>query len=127
MTRRRRKRENAQTPDSARSIPRGAIPADQSKQSANNSYFPPEYYEDIPFTCRDCGAEEVWTAEQQQWFYEVAKGSIYATAVRCRACRNRVAAEKKRQRQQMEDADQRRQSVELINALAGPAQLHRPG
>jgi Probable zinc-ribbon domain len=63
------------------------IPADASQQAPNNSYCPPLFYEDIPFTCRDCGSREVWTAEQQQWWYEVAKGTIYSTAVRCRLCR----------------------------------------
>ncbi len=57
-----------------------------------NSYGPPTfvkvgYYVDLPFTCQDCGKEEVWAAEQQKWWYEVAGGSIYSTAARCRACR----------------------------------------
>jgi len=29
----------------------------------------------------------VWTAEQQKWWYEVAKGPIFSVAVRCRECR----------------------------------------
>ncbi|QNM97754.1 zinc-ribbon domain-containing protein [Chitinimonas koreensis] len=45
------------------------------------------YYEDLAFTCRDCGAHQVWTAEQQQWWYETAQGDVYTTAVRCLACR----------------------------------------
>jgi Probable zinc-ribbon domain len=63
------------------------IKADLSKQAPNNSYAPPLYYEDKEFTCADCGRVEIWTAEQQQWWYETAKGPIYSTAVRCRACR----------------------------------------
>ena len=56
---------------------RHRIPADTNQQAPNNSYGPPVlFYEDIPFTCCDCGAEEVWTAEQQKWSYEVAKGAI---------------------------------------------------
>lgn len=62
--------------------------ADQSQQADNNSYSPPEFYEDLEFVCVDCGSEEVWTAKQQQWWYEVAKGSIYSRAIRCRACRD---------------------------------------
>jgi hypothetical protein len=42
------------------------IPANLAAQAKNNSYSPPEYYEDIQFKCVDCGAEEVWTAKQQQ-------------------------------------------------------------
>ncbi|WP_374347228.1 zinc-ribbon domain containing protein [Chitinimonas sp.] len=45
------------------------------------------YYEDIGFTCRDCGARQVWTAEQQQWWYETAGGYVYSTAIRCASCR----------------------------------------
>ena len=68
--------------------PSGAIAVDHSKLAPNNSYtLPPDYYTDQPFTCRDCGVEEVWTAERQQWWCEVAKGSIFSTAIRCRACR----------------------------------------
>ena len=58
----------------------------------NNSYGAPDfvqrgYYVDRPFRCVDCGKEEVWTGTQQKWWYEVAKGFAYSTAVRCRVCR----------------------------------------
>jgi hypothetical protein len=46
-----------------------------------------EYYVALPIVCKDCGTQEVWTARQQQWWYEVAQGAIETTAVRCRACR----------------------------------------
>jgi len=70
------------------SIPEGAVIADPSKQVPNNSYGAPLlFYVDTPFTCIDCGKSEIWSAQQQQWYYEVAKGSLYATAVRCRDCR----------------------------------------
>ncbi len=75
--------------------PSEKIPVDLSKQAANNSYsHPPLFYEDIPFVCAGCGKEEVWTARQQQWWYEVAKGSIYARAIRCLACRRRNRAKR---------------------------------
>jgi len=73
----------------ARAIPKGAIPADLSRQAKNNSYDPPHFYVDQPFRCVDCGKQEVWTANQQKWYYEVAKGSIYGRAVRCRPCRQK--------------------------------------
>jgi hypothetical protein len=72
--------------------PSGRITADPSKQAPNNSYSPPLFYEDRPFVCVDCGKEEVWTAKQQQWWYEVARGSIYSGAIRCRACRRKSRA-----------------------------------
>ncbi len=64
------------------------IMADLSKQAPNNSYSPPTEYRDTEFTCVDCGKEEFWTAQQQLWWYEVAKGSINAVAIRCDACRD---------------------------------------
>ncbi len=54
-------------------IPEGAVMADLSEQVPNNSYGPPVlFYVDKPFTCRDCGKKEVWTA-QQQWYYPDTK------------------------------------------------------
>ena len=72
--------------------PTGRIPADPSKQAPNNSYSPLEFYEDTPFVCVDCGKEEVWTGSQQKWWYEIAKGFVYSSAVRCRACRRKEQA-----------------------------------
>ncbi|SDY73655.1 Probable zinc-ribbon domain-containing protein [Variovorax sp. YR634] len=57
-------------------------------QLHNNTYgMLPAFYVARPFTCRDCGAEEVWTAKQQKWWYEVVHGAIDSRAVRCLACR----------------------------------------
>ncbi|CDH46469.1 MAG: zinc-ribbon domain containing protein [Candidatus Competibacteraceae bacterium] len=58
----------------------------------NNSYGIPDfvqrgYYQDRPFRCKDCGVEEIWTAAQQQWWYEEAQGDVWTVAVRCRICR----------------------------------------
>jgi putative zinc ribbon protein len=69
--------------------PGAIIVADASRQAPNNSYSGRSFYQDEPFVCADCGKSEVWTARQQQWWYEVAKGSIYSTAKRCRECRKR--------------------------------------
>lgn len=73
-------------------IPGDAIPADPSQQAPNNSYGPPLYYRDHEYTCVDCGTPQVWTAAQQKWWYEVAKGSVYSGARRCRACRAALRA-----------------------------------
>lgn len=87
-----RYKQNAEESEARRRWRSGRIPADLSKQSPNNSYGPPLYYEDRPFTCIDCGKEEVWTAEQQKWWYEVAQGPIYSQANRCRECRRQRRA-----------------------------------
>lgn len=102
MTRKRKKQAMAKSLKYPRGIPDGAIAADCSRQVPDNSYMSRiTYYVDKHFTCIDCGSDETWTAKQQKWYYEVAKGTLYATAVRCRDCRNRVADAKARQREEM--------------------------
>ena len=98
--RRRLKAEHEAANRRAEQIQRGeVILADQSKHAPHNSYDPPTEYRDIEFTCIDCRVTEVWTARQQQWWYEVAQGPIHSTAVRCRSCR------KKRREQQAQSGD----------------------
>lgn len=76
------------------SPPPGAIAADPSQLTHNNTYgLLPSFYIDKIIRCRQCGNEEVWPAERQKWWYEVAKGNINTEAVLCRACR-----QKKRER-----------------------------
>ena len=71
-------------------IPRGAILAEPSLILHDNTYGPrPRFYADRSFTCIDCGVDEVWTAAQQKWWYEVAQGKIDSKANRCRQCRYR--------------------------------------
>ncbi len=67
----------------------GVEPADRALLArTNNTVGPlPEVYLDRMFTCRDCGEQQVWTAKQQKWWYEVAGGSIDSMAVRCLPCR----------------------------------------
>jgi hypothetical protein len=66
------------------------VPVNPAALAPSNSYSPlPLVYIDKPFTCKDCGKAEVWTATQQQWWYEVAKGNIDSTAIRCRPCRRK--------------------------------------
>jgi hypothetical protein len=62
-----------------------------------NSYGAPQfvyrgYYVNTLFRCKDCGKEEVWTATQQKWWYEIAKGYVYSTATRCGSCRRKEQA-----------------------------------
>ena len=89
-------------------MPDGAIVANLDEQEHNNSYSVKAYYVDEPFTCRDCGKEEVWTAKQQQWWFEVAKGKIHSHAVRCRTCRQRVREERAAQKKRMAETDSKR-------------------
>lgn len=92
--RRRRDAERSRSGESA-----GALPVDPAAIRPYGGWFPPDFvargfYVDAPFTCASCGSEEVWTAAQQKWWYEVARGSPYSTARLCRGCR-RDARERK--------------------------------
>ena len=85
-------------------IPEWAVPVNPD-EIVYHSMFPkiPLFYVDKAFVCKDCGATEVWTARQQKWWYEIAKGSFETTAVRCRACRDKLKSEKDAQRKHMEE------------------------
>ena len=77
---------DTRSPNVAR--PPGAVPANHAELAHNNTYgLLPRFYVDRVFVCRQCGTEEVWPAERQKWWYEVAKGNINTDAVLCRACR----------------------------------------
>ncbi len=70
----------------------GGERVDTTALAPDGSYSVPDfvtrgYYVERPFTCQDCGKAEVWTATQQRWWYEVAKGGVWTTARRCRPCR----------------------------------------
>jgi Probable zinc-ribbon domain len=70
----------------------GTVPVNPASLSPNNSYGIPEFvkrrfYVDIPFICKHCGVPQIWTAQQQHWWYELAKGDIWTIAILCRPCR----------------------------------------
>jgi Probable zinc-ribbon domain len=72
--------------------PLGCVPVNPVNLSPNNSYGIPEFvklgfYIDMPFTCQHCGTPQIWTAQQQHWWYELAKGDVWTVAVLCRPCR----------------------------------------
>lgn len=73
-------------------LPLDQAAVDCTRLAPYNSYGEPEfvrrgYYQDQPFVCVDCGAPGVWTAQQQKWWYEVAKGNVWSHAIRCPDCR----------------------------------------
>lgn len=72
----------------------GIEPADRDLLARhNNTCGPlPTFYADRIFVCRDCGEEQVWTAKQQKWWYEIALGPIDSQAVRCLPCRRALRA-----------------------------------
>lgn len=92
-----RAKQNAgiDTKDPKLTPPPGAVLADQKELEHNNTYGRlPRFYVDKLVVCRNCGKEEVWSAERQKWWYEVAKGNINTDAVLCRACREQAKLKK---------------------------------
>lgn len=61
-------------PDEQHERPR-VIARDLAEQIPSKSGALRAYYEDKEFECTDCGKTALWTAQQQKWWYEVAKGS----------------------------------------------------
>lgn len=78
-------------PAARQCVPAGSLFVDAAKIRGRSWGLPGfaqrGYYQDAPFHCKDCGAEQVWTARQQKWWYEVAGGDYDSRAVRCKACR----------------------------------------
>ena len=82
----------------------GRVWADHSQLTHINSYGGlPDYYEGKDFTCRDCGVDDMWTANQQKFYFEECKGHIDSLAVRCNACRNILKLAKKEQQAHMQE------------------------
>ena len=77
----------------------GAVRVDLTQLAPTNSYGSSfmlcGYYLPVAFACKTCGKEEIWTPEQQKWFYEVVKGDPNAGPSRCRPCR--VAERRRRE------------------------------
>jgi hypothetical protein len=72
---------------------RARLPVDAAKLNMGNTYSSaPAFYEDLAFVCQDYGIDQTWTAAQQKWWYEEAGGYFFATAIRCRACREKERA-----------------------------------
>lgn len=98
--------------------PIGTEPVTPALLRRNNSYGVPDfvqrgYYQDRPFRCKDCGVEEVWTAAQQRWWYEIAQGDVWTVAVRCRPCRQQERARKtEAQRIHREGLAAKRETIE---------------
>jgi len=83
--------------------PGGEAPVNEAKLRPNNSYSIPAFvergtYVPIEFACKNCGKVETWTAEQQKWWYEIAKGDVFTTATMCRPCRRKERARRDEER-----------------------------
>ena len=99
-----KKLQNLDTRQKINDLPFGSVLADHKELVHNNTYgLLPEYYIDVPFICKDCGTEQIWTAKQQKWWYEIAKGYIDSCAIRCYSCRKKIRDAKALQKRHMEE------------------------
>ena len=75
-------------------MPHAALAADTQLLALihGQSFCHVGYYVDISYSCCDCGAACVWTAQDQKWWCEQVQGSLYASASRCKDCRARHRA-----------------------------------
>ncbi len=90
-------------------IPDHAVPVNKDEVVYNSMYFAiPLFYIDKEFICKDCGELEAWTAKQQKWWYEIAKGDLETTAIRCRSCRDIRKANKDKHQKHMEEVAKRK-------------------
>ena len=90
-------------------IPEWAVPVNKEAIVYHSMIIDiPEFYIDKEFTCKDCGAQEIWTGKQQKWWYEIAKGNLETTAVRCSKCRKEIKRQKAEQKKHMEEMAQRK-------------------
>jgi hypothetical protein len=93
MTRRKQRRVQREVRRIS-ATPPGLVRVNEAALAPYNSYGVPRFvergwYEDVPFTCVECGSSQIWRSAQQKWWYEVAKGYVYSTASLCRTCRRR--------------------------------------
>src|SRR4051794_23877331 len=75
---------------SADEIPADAIPVRpefvKRCRPSLRAHSRPPYYRSQQFNCTDCKQEFTWTADEQRFWYEQLRGSIYSDAARCQNC-----------------------------------------
>ncbi|CAN5284479.1 hypothetical protein BH11PSE11_BH11PSE11_07750 [soil metagenome] len=96
--------------------PANSVLADHAELTHNNSWGLPLFYEDRAFTCRDCGAAQIWTAKQQKWWYEINKGNIDSIAVRCRPCRKKEQDRKREARRVQQEGMHKKIQLALMQS-----------
>lgn len=86
-------------------LPKDSIRANVNKQNLEKGpvsvtswepvyALPRYYYVDSPLTCRDCRAGSVFTAKEQQYWYETLRLPTFVEVNRCSKCREKQRARK---------------------------------
>lgn len=70
--------------------------------SENTYGTAPKYYYDLVYPCLDCSKPDMWSAEEQKYWYEELGKNTNSKAVRCQICRCHTQAIKEEQKRHME-------------------------
>ena len=101
------------------------IPVNKTKVSSR-SVIPkiPDYSYDRWFDCQNCGTRELWTAKQQQRWYEEQGGEIETVAIHCNACRRKERLRRAEARKvHLEGLERKRKTRPLLKAPCKAALL----
>jgi hypothetical protein len=78
-----------------------AVDKDKLNISDSSCETAPLFYYDKIYNCVDCEKEEVWTAQQQKYWYEEERAYLGSHAIRCTLCRAWINALKEEQQRHM--------------------------
>ncbi len=70
-------------------IPDNAVPVDPDRSTKALGWSLELYYQDIEFSCADCGKSDCWSADSQQHYFEEMRASPYKQPKRCYECRQK--------------------------------------
>jgi hypothetical protein len=102
------------------------VDVDHAQLRPNNSYSGRSpsfvsrgYYIDIPFVCKFCGGDFVFTGKWQKWWYETVKANLWSRFNRCEECQLKLNAAKEAKQQE----DARRAAKNKIQKLRAAGKL----
>jgi hypothetical protein len=110
-------------PDYRPPLPAGAIRGNVRAQDfCPMCHVPKYFYVDEAKQCIQCGASFVFTARQQQFWYEERKANFYSRAVRCQSCRRQRRSDNALRRQLAESTQRIREQPDDPAALVAYAE-----
>ena len=113
-------------PDYRPPLPPGAIRGNMRAQAfCPMCHVPKYFYVDEAKQCIQCGAPFVFTAREQQFWYEERKANFHSRAVRCQSCRRQRRSDNALRRQLAESA-QRMREHRTMPRRSSPMRSIRP-
>lgn len=103
--------------ESPPTIPEGAIRANVNIQ--NGCFSRTDYYMDSTRICMQCGKEFLFSAREQQYWYEILHFNMYSQAIRCKECRKQARTKRSIQNLQSAAYQKHRQNPDdPLNVLS---------